>query len=143
MNTFRSFAVLFLLVYFLVGCDQETNDVTGPDPSDEDFVFVLNDVFKGEPVVIFYHPSFNVFAAYSRRLADGTILEFKNKKVPGLVELEDTEGNKWNYSGKAVSGNRLGTSLNHINSMKGLWLAISSFYQKARYPDQDKMWAFW
>lgn len=131
MNKFRSFAVLFLLVYFLVGCDQETNDVPGPDPSEDDYVFVLNDIFKGEPVVIFYHPSFNVFAAYSRRLEDGTILEFKNNKLPGLVELEDTEGNTWNYSGKAISGDRIGTNLNQINSIKGLWLAISSFYQKA------------
>ena len=131
MNKFLNVAVLFLFVNFLVGCDSETNDGAGPDPSEDGYVLVLNDLFKGEPVVIFYHNSFNVFAAYSRRLEDGTILEFKNKKVPGLIELEDTEGNTWTYGGKAVSGNRMGTTLKQIGTVKGLWLAISSFYQKA------------
>ena len=141
MNKFLNVFVIFLFVNFLTGCDSETNN-TGPDPLEEDYVYVLNDIVKGEPVVIFHHNSFNVFAAYSRRLQDGTILEFKNKKVPGLVELEDTEGNTWTYGGKAVAGSRTGTTLKAIGSVKGLWLAISACYQKVSLfnkPEEERI----
>jgi len=131
MNRFITAFVFIILVSLFMGCDPDTNDSVVPVPSDEDNVSVLNDIFKGEPIVVVFHNEFNIFTAYSRRLADGTILEFKNDKPSGVIELEDTEGNKWNYAGKAVSGTRTGSMLKEIRMIKGLWLAISSFYPKA------------
>lgn len=130
--------VFILLMNFLMGCDSKSDDFVEPIPTVDDHVLVLNDIVKGEPVVIFSHSSLNVFTAYSRRLEDGTVLEFKNNKVNGIVQLEDTEGSIWNYTGKALSGNRTGTYLKPIGTIRGLWLAISSFYQKVSLYNKNK-----
>ncbi len=71
----------------------------------------------------------NILVAYERRLPDGTLLTFfPLANIGDPVIMEDTEGNRWNIFGEAVSGPRKNTVLVPIRGCIGYWFSFGAFY---------------
>jgi hypothetical protein len=94
-----------------------------------DQVVVRQDVFETIDFVLVGSQQQNFQAAYERRLADGTLLDFSALNETGNpVVMTDNEGNAWNIFGEAVSGPRTGTQLKSATRMIGYWLGFGAFY---------------
>lgn len=93
-----------------------------------DNLLVFNEIRNGEPILFAAQASRNFMVAYSRKLEDGTILEFSAVPDGNAVILRDQEGNRWNVFGEAVKGPRTGEQLPLIKAHIGYWFAWSLFY---------------
>ncbi len=93
---------------------------------------VVQDIFKGENVVVVGSSEHNFMVAYNRVLPDGTQLNFIPQTSLSETVMLDNEGNQWNVFGEAVIGPRMGQRLQTYDSYMGYWLAWGSFY-----PDCD------
>ncbi|MEM7656398.1 MAG: DUF3179 domain-containing protein [Bacteroidota bacterium] len=94
-------------------------------------VVAIQDEFSGVSVVVVGSESRNFAAAFQRRLADGTLLDFEAVQEGGAIVLRDQEGNEWNVFGEAVSGPRQGQQLVWQESFLAYWLAWGAFYPGA------------
>jgi hypothetical protein len=93
-----------------------------------DNLLVYNEERNGEPIVFAAQASRNFMVAYSRKLADGTVLQLSAVPNGDDVILKDEEGNRWNIFGEAVRGPRTGEQLPLIQAHVGYWFAWSLFY---------------
>lgn len=92
---------------------------------------VINDNFNSRSLVVIGSTDLNVSAAYESKLSDGTVLEFTAVQDQLPVVMTDSEGNKWDIFGNAVSGPREGTQLNSTESFTAYWFAWAAFYPNA------------
>ena len=93
-------------------------------------VNVINDVFKGQPVVVVGHPEKNFITAYKANF-EGSTLNFRPVQEGGAVVMQDDQGNRWNILGQAVEGPDEGKSLKTIKAFTGYWFAWLEFYPQA------------
>lgn len=93
----------------------------------ENSVQVINDVFEGQEIVVAGSTEENILVAFSRKLADGTILELSPlSSLPAI--MVDGEGNVWDVFGECISGDRQGQQLPLLQSLHGFWFAFGAFY---------------
>ncbi|MCH7948130.1 MAG: DUF3179 domain-containing protein [candidate division Zixibacteria bacterium] len=96
------------------------------DFADSVSIFVHD--FNGLPVVAAGSSSKNLAVIFSRKLAGDSVLTFKAVQNSLPIILEDTEGNKWDIFGVAVSGPREGQQLTATTSFIAYWFALAAFY---------------
>lgn len=95
---------------------------------------IVNDVVGGEPVALTFCPLCNATIAFSRTLADGTVLDFGttgNLRKSDLV-MYDRQTESWwqQFTGEAIVGEMTGTRLEFLPSQI---IAFGDFAEK--YPD--------
>ena len=96
------------------------------DFADSVSIFVHD--FNGLPVVAAGSSVKNLAVVFSRKLAGDSVLTFKAVQNSLPIILEDTEGNKWDIFGVAVSGPRAGQQLTATTSFISYWFALAAFY---------------
>jgi len=96
-----------------------------------DTIHVINDSFKGYPLVTFGSSNVNIAATYKRTLDNGTVLEFTPVQDQLPVVMQDDSGTKWDIFGFAVEGPRKGTQLRQAPSYIAYWFAWAAFYPDA------------
>ena len=87
----------------------------------------LNDDLGPNKIVVIGSNTLNLGMVYNRTLPDGTLLDFTSVADQLPVVMSDTEGNRWDISGLAVSGPRSGQKLSHPKSYIGYWFAWGAF----------------
>ena len=87
----------------------------------------IEDQVNGRDVVVLGSEELNFMTAYNRQLADGTLLSFEAVQDQLPVALIDNEGNEWDAFGNALSGPRMGTSLEAPLNYIGYWFAWATF----------------
>lgn len=96
---------------------------------------VMNETYDGLKYVVVASLPLNLTVAFSRKLANGTILEFSvlNDQLPAI--LRDNEGSVWDVWGRAISGPRTGTKLAPVTAHYAYWFAWVEFHPgPALYP---------
>jgi len=91
-------------------------------------VTVIEDDYRGIPLVIAGNKNMNFMVAFQSRLTDGTQLTFENSSSPLPIIMKDNEGNEWDIFGEAQSGPRSGQRLPEIQSFIGFWFTWAPFY---------------
>jgi len=91
----------------------------------------INDQFQDQSIVVVGNSDMRFAVIFSRRLADGTILNFSpiQDDLPNI--MTDTEGNVWDAFGTAVSGPRTGVQLGMTRSYKAMWFAWGAFHRNS------------
>lgn len=69
----------------------------------------------------------NFAMAFDRRI-DDVVLSFQPVDGQLPIVMEDTEGNRWDFWGRAISGPRQGAQLNWLNSGLGYWFTFGTLY---------------
>lgn len=90
---------------------------------------VINEVFKGQPVVIACHPEMGFATAFKANL-DGETLTFNPETDQGAIILSDSKGNKWTIFGEAVEGPYAGKQLKTLDAFTGYWFAWALFFPR-------------
>jgi hypothetical protein len=91
---------------------------------------IIKDSFNGEDYLIVGNPNFIM----SFKLTDDlSTLNFEYVFNNSELLLSDNEGNQWDIFGKAVTGPRSGTQLDHSSSLMGFWFSIPAFYETKIY----------
>ena len=91
-------------------------------------VTVIQDTFEQGKYVVVGNRSDNFAVSFLRDPGDGTLLSFSAIQDKYPIVMTDTEGNMWDVFGKAVSGPRHGTQLQHTRSFIGYWFSFAAFY---------------
>ena len=91
---------------------------------------IIQDVFKGESLVIAGDAQKNMMVAFEKKLPDGSIPNFTLDNT-GTGLLKDQFGNIWDAFGVAVSGPLAGQKLQSPLFIMGYWMAFGSFYPNA------------
>lgn len=91
---------------------------------------IIEDVFRGESLVITGDAQKNIMIAFEKKLPDGSIPTFILENS-GVGLLKDQFGNIWDAFGVAVSGPLAGQKLNSPVFIMGYWMAFGSFYPNA------------
>jgi len=92
---------------------------------------VINKLHFGNEVVIAGNSELQLAVSFSRVREDGTVLEFYATEADFPVIMEDQEGNLWNIFGEAVSGPRVGETLERIPSYNAFWFAWVDFFSRS------------
>ncbi len=95
----------------------------------EDQVTVINQVFKGQPMVVIIAPSLGYANAFKSNL-EGKTYRFMGDDQAEGINLIDQDGNEWNLFGEAVSGPNQGKKLRALKAYNGFWFAWSLFYPR-------------
>lgn len=93
-------------------------------------VEVRSGTYAGIDLAVVGSESKNFMVAYGTKLLDGTILKLTAVQDELPIVMKDTEGNKWDVFGEAVSGPRAGTKLRQLKQTMGYWFALAAFYPK-------------
>ena len=92
---------------------------------------VVNQVFEGDDIVVFFEPQGLLAQGYSRRMGD-EILHFSlsgNTDTSALSLFEDAEtGSTWNLKGEAVAGPLDSQRLTQIGTYSSYWFGWASFW---------------
>jgi len=94
-------------------------------------VTVKNVSFGGEDFVVIGSKDKNFAAAYNRKLADGTLLDFSAVQNELPIAMVDNESNKWDIFGEVIEGPRAGESLEQAKAFISYWFAWAAFYPNA------------
>lgn len=93
-----------------------------------DSVRVLQENVLGYHIVLAGNASDNFVVSYLSELEDGVFLSFTAVQDQYPVVMTDQEGNLWDVSGRAISGPRKGSQLEHARSFMGYWFSFAAFY---------------
>ncbi|MCH7859796.1 MAG: DUF3179 domain-containing protein [Candidatus Marinimicrobia bacterium] len=93
-----------------------------------DTVRVINDEFKGIPIVVAGSEKSNVIVIFQRSLPDSTVLSFTPLQQVLPVVMLDNEGTSWDLFGRAVAGPRAGAQLPITRSYIAYWFAWGTFF---------------
>ena len=91
----------------------------------------VNDDFEGTPIVAVGNDELQFGVIYSRRLDDGSILNFTPRQDDLPNVMQDDEGNVWDILGRATSGPRVGTQLAMTRSYTAMWFAWATYFENA------------
>ncbi|MEE8604244.1 MAG: DUF3179 domain-containing (seleno)protein [Candidatus Aminicenantaceae bacterium] len=92
---------------------------------------VINETFNGLDIVVVGDMLKNFAVSFTRKLSDGTLLDFEPIENELPVVMKDKGGSKWDVFGNAVSGPRIGAKLEATNSFISYWFAWAAFYPNA------------
>jgi hypothetical protein len=90
---------------------------------------LITDVFEGEEIVVIGSSTRNFIVAFSRQLADGSMLEVQAVQNQLPAVMEGSDGTRWDVFGRAISGPRAGEQLTALDQMMGYWFSFPAFYQ--------------
>ncbi len=91
---------------------------------------IIEDVFRGESLVIAGDAQKNIMVAFEKKLPDNSVPIFTlDNSGTGL--LKDQFGNTWDAFGVAISGPLAGQKLKSPVYIMGYWMAFGSFYPNA------------
>lgn len=91
---------------------------------------IIQDVFRGESLVIAGDVQKNIMVVFEKKLPDNNIPVFTiDNSGAGLIK--DQFGNIWDAFGVAVSGPLTGQKLKSPVFIMGYWMAFGSFYRDA------------
>ncbi len=93
-----------------------------------DSTTAIEDEVGGEDVVVVGNLDANIFVSFKRQLSNGKTLSFSAVQDELPIILEDTEGNRWDVFGYALSGPRKGQRLSRTVSFMGYWFSWVAFY---------------
>ena len=91
---------------------------------------IIQDVFKGESLVVAGDAQKNMMVAFEKKLPDGSIPNFTLDNT-GTGLLKDQFGNIWDAFGAAVSGPLAGQELQSPLFIMGFWMGFGAFYPNA------------
>ena len=91
-------------------------------------VTVIMDGFQGRNYVVVGNGLDNFAVSFNADPGDGTVLTFSAVQDKYPIVMTDNEGNMWDVFGKALSGPREGSQLNHARSFMGYWFSFAAFY---------------
>lgn len=91
-------------------------------------VSVVNDIVGSMDVIAAGSAGQNFAVVFNRQLEDCTTLNFTAVQDNLPVVMMDNEGTEWDVFGRAVSGPRVGTSLQKTNSFIAYWFAWTAFF---------------
>lgn len=89
---------------------------------------VRSGIYAGIDLAMVGSESMNFMVAYGTKMLDGTVLQLSAVQDELPIVMKDTEGNKWDVFGEAVSGPRKGSKLRQLKQTIGYWFAIAAFY---------------
>ncbi len=125
------YVLLTLICLFLVSCSKEpmANDDADPNttPEKSNRVTLIEDTFENTELAIVGSDGRNFAVAYNRDL-DGEMLSLRVVPNTLPVMMEDQKGNRWDLSGKAISGPNRGDQLQNVNYGMGFWFAFAALY---------------
>lgn len=97
---------------------------------EQDRITVLNDVFKGQPIVVIAHPGKQFITAYKANL-EGATFNFTAIQDEKSIVMTDDKGNSWNLLGVATAGPDQGKKLKTVKAYTGYWFAWLEFFPLA------------
>ena len=110
--------------------------------SDLEAAGVVNQIFGGDDIVIFYQPAGRLALGYSRRMA-GDVLHFAlaGDGAEGAMALfVDAEtGSTWNLNGEAVAGPLAGEHLAPVGTCSAYWFGWASFWPQTQIWDGSSL----
>ncbi|MBL1215701.1 MAG: DUF3179 domain-containing protein [Ignavibacteriae bacterium] len=90
--------------------------------------FISNETINGKQIVVIGNSDKNFAAAFYRNVSDGKQLVFTPLQNMLPIVMEDNEGNKWDFFGRAVEGSRTGEELDSPKAFIAYWFAWAAFY---------------
>ncbi len=93
-----------------------------------DSTMVLNEQIGTTGVVVVGNRAMNIATGFLTRLEDGTQLTFSSTVSASPAIMEDSEGNRWDVTGHALSGPRTGTNLVPAAGYIAYWFAWAAFH---------------
>ncbi|MCG2589250.1 DUF3179 domain-containing protein [Rhodohalobacter sulfatireducens] len=93
-----------------------------------DEVQVIQESFRGKNIVFAGNSSDQIAVSFVNLTDDGNVLDFEPVQDELPIIMEDSESNRWNIFGEAVSGPRTGERLTSTRSYNGYWFAFADFY---------------
>ncbi len=120
--------ILFLTAFLFSACKKEKDTTPVTSPVLPVTNTMILDEFEGLPIVLVGNQNSNFITGFQRTLEDGTLLDFTVLQSSLPLILEDNEGNKWDFFGRALEGPRVGESLQSINGYIGFWFSWGSMY---------------
>lgn len=84
--------------------------------------------FQNEKLLVDGNTEMNFVNSFYQTLSDGVLLEFNAIQDALPAVLEDSEGNRWDIFGEAISGPRTGQRLTPTTSFIGYWFSWGTFY---------------
>ena len=91
-------------------------------------ISMITDEFDDNKIVVAGSNKLNLMVAFSRVLANGTLLHFEPVLHELPVILVDHEGTRWDVFGRGADGPRAGQQLVQPLQMMGYWFAFAAFY---------------
>jgi hypothetical protein len=88
---------------------------------------VINGDVDGIPIVIFYDAAANAGIAFSREV-DGQEAQFELVVGDSFLASDSVRGALWDFSGRSVSGERAGSSLDFVTSYLSEWYGWSAYH---------------
>ena len=90
---------------------------------------VINEVFRGQPIVVIHAPQQGYSAAFKSNL-NGMNLQFSVIEDQEAITLTDQLGNNWNFFGEAVSGPWEGQKLRSLKAFNGYWFMWAKYFPR-------------
>ena len=87
--------------------------------------------FQNEKLLVVGNTGMNFVTSFFQTLSDGSVLDFTAIQNALPAVLEDSEGNRWDIFGEAISGPRKGQKLTPTTSFIGYWFSWGTFYPNA------------
>lgn len=97
---------------------------------------VINVDVGGVPIVVFYDAEANAGIAYSRNL-DGEIASFERAPGTSFMAADSVTGALWDFSGRSVSGELAGSSLDFVTSYLSEWYGWSAYHPDTTIYEQS------
>ncbi|MCH8836372.1 MAG: DUF3179 domain-containing protein [Candidatus Marinimicrobia bacterium] len=89
---------------------------------------VINDTFRGVPLIVAGSETQNMLLIFGRSMPDGTVLTFEPVQDQLPIIMQDNEGTLWDVFGWGIVGPRVGQRLPVTNSFIAYWFAWGAFY---------------
>jgi len=136
-NIIERLILLFLTPVLFIACSKDDEPVPLADYGSSRIT--VQDNYQGEDYVVYANGPIGLMQAYSRKLEDGTMLDFEILQGQFPKIMTDTEGTDWNVFGTAISGPRTGEQLRIMNTLTGYWFAIATMFPEVTlYGEGDK-----
>lgn len=94
-----------------------------------DMLNIVNDVFRGQPMVILCHPEMGFTTAYKSNL-DGEVLTFLPVHNDEVMVMKDDQGQTWNIFGENIASQHHSQDLSPLKSMSGYWFSWAKFFPR-------------
>ncbi len=90
---------------------------------------IINEVFRGQPIVILCHPGLGFTTAYKSNI-DGQVLNFLPVRNDENIVMIDHQGHTWNLFGEDTDSQDHIRNLSSLKSMSGYWFAWTKFFPR-------------
>ncbi|MDX2443933.1 MAG: DUF3179 domain-containing (seleno)protein [Bacteroidales bacterium] len=136
MNTIKFISIL-IFSHAMISCEKkdiatDPGKYTSGIPSDGTTeIIVIHDEVEGVPMVIVGSVGSHFIVSFKNDI-EGNPRDFEPLQNSLPLIMKDSEGNKWDITGKAVDGPRKGDFLHPSSSFMGYWFSWGTFFEGAK-----------